>query len=215
MALSKIEHHQDFSLAIWRLEESSVELSSSLATQLAYSSDCPYQGEKRRQEHYACRLAAAALQIEADNIAKHPQGWPILTNHQGYLSFSHSREFAAVLYSKIYEHIGIDIESVSERLIPVAKRYLSPQEWEDVQQRFTQTEELTRALCFYWTAKEALFKAVHTPNIDFQQSFQIETLQTLSKEGCLSAAFGKDRYRLMYHFEEKSCYCLCLPQQSV
>lgn len=213
MALSKIEHHQDYSLAIWRFEESSAELSSNLATVLGYHSDCPYSSEKRRQEHYACRLAAAALQIEADKIDKHPQGWPILKNDQGFISFSHSRRHAAVLHSPKMVHIGIDIEDISERLIPVATRYLSAAEWEDVQLRFQNKEDLMRALCFYWTAKEALFKAVHAQNIDFQQSFQVEKLSRLSDEGLLSASFGNNPYRLLYRFEEDYCCSLCLPAE--
>lgn len=210
MSLFRMIHRDDYAVAIWRLEESSAELSSSLASQWGQSFLCPYPNEKRQQEFFACRMAASALHIHPEQIDKHPQGWPILKNEGGFISFSHCKHFAAVLHSNTQANIGIDIEHISERFIKVASRYLSPQEWEDVQARFNEKKEMMRILCLYWTAKEALFKAVHSQNIDFQQAFQIEPIEQLTDEGNLNALFGQQQYHLHYRFEEDFCYCICI-----
>lgn len=210
MSLFRIIHREDYAVAIWRLEESSAELSSSLASQWGHTFLCPYPNEKRQQEFFACRMAASALHIHPEQIDKHPQGWPILKDEGGFISFSHSKHFAAVLYSGTQTNIGIDIEHISERFIKIASRYLSPQEWKEVQSRFSKTDDMTRILCLYWTAKEALFKAVHSQNIDFQQAFQIDPIEQLSAEGHLNAYFGLQEYHLHYCFEEDFCYCVCI-----
>lgn len=226
MALHSIEHHEHYSLAIWKMEESAELLSSLLDAALPSVTTscphmtcphivcphivCPHTAEKRRQEFYACRLAALQLGINPLSIEKHPDGHPVLNDGSGFISFSHSRDFAAVLFSSQKDHIGIDIETASPRLLKAAQKYMNGKELAHIEAFFPDEKATIEALTLYWCIKEALFKAVQSGKIDFQQSFQIELVETVKAEGSLKASYKDSHFRLDYRFDGESMLCVCM-----
>ncbi len=194
MALVYIEHSRRYSLAIWKREESADALSSLLsermkdklqdspaASGLPEAAHCPHKTEKRRQEFFTCRLSALALGISPTLISKHPCGRPLLNDGKGFISFSHCQDYAAVLYSHDEAHLGIDMEKESPRLPKVAGKFMSDAELTHINRYFKDETSRIKALTLYWTIKEALFKAVHSKNIDFQKSFQIELVKSIEE----------------------------------
>ena len=223
MALHSIEHHEHYSLAIWKMEESAELLSSLLDAALPGADSscshmtgpyvvCPHTAEKRRQEFYACRLAALQLGINPLSIEKHPDGHPVLNDGSGFISFSHSRDFAAVLFSSQKDHIGIDIETASPRLLKAAQKYMNGKELAHIEAFFPDEKATIEALTLYWCIKEALFKAVQIGKIDFQQSFQIELVETVKSEGSLKASYKDSHFRLDYRFDGESMLCVCMEE---
>ena len=217
MALHSIEHHEHYSLAIWKMEESAELLSSLLDAALPKGTQtncphivCPHTAEKRRQEFYACRLAALQLGINPLSIEKHPDGHPVLNDGSGFISFSHSRDFAAVLFSSQKDHIGIDIETASPRLLKAAQKYMNGKELAHIEAFFPDEKATIEALTLYWCIKEALFKAVQSGKIDFQQSFQIELVETVKSEGSLKASYKDSHFILDYRFDGETMLCVCM-----
>lgn len=223
MALHSIEHHEHYSLAIWKLEESA-EVLSSLLDAAMHGADsscshmtgpyvvCPHTAEKRRQEFYACRLAALQLGINPLSIEKHGDGHPLLNDGSGFISFSHSRDFAAVLFCQEKDHIGIDIETVSPRMLKVAQKYMNSEELTHIEAFFPDEKAKIEVLTLYWCIKEALFKAVQSGKIDFQRSFQIELVENVKTEGSLKASHKDSHFSLDYHFDGESMLCVCVEE---
>ncbi len=210
----RIERYDKCQLALCRLPARSEDLAGKIGRHCGYTLLCPYTNEKRRQEFFACRWAAQALGIAPAAISKHPSGRPVLPQGQGFISFSHGADRACVLYSKHEPHLGVDIEKISARVLKVAPRFLSTAEWRHLQTHFSAPEELQQAATLYWTAKEALFKAVHQDKIDYQQDFSLTLIDSLQKEGTLQGGCQQQpqTYILHYRFEEDYCLSICLPE---
>ncbi len=80
-------------------------------------------------------------------------GKPVLNNRNEKISISHSRNFCAVIISKI-KHAGIDIEEPNDRIYRIADRFLTEDEkvWVDG------SPDKIEVLYLIWCAKEALYK---------------------------------------------------------
>ena len=65
-------------------------------------------------------------------------------------------------------------------------------------------------LTLYWCIKEALFKAVQSGKIDFQQSFQIELVETVKSEDSLKASYKDSHFILDYRFDGETMLCVCV-----
>lgn len=77
---------------------------------------------------------------------------PHLQGYKGHISVSHSGELAAAIFNQ-NNPVGIDVERVSPRILPISKRFLSAQELDECGPCPDPMQ-----LTLYWSAKEALFK---------------------------------------------------------
>lgn len=95
-------------------------------------------------------------------LAHNPDGAPFLLDSRLEISISHSRHFAAVAWSE-HHRPGIDVEEPRpEQLGRVARRYLTPAEFEHYSSE-------SAALLKAWTLKEAAFKALPHGPADLRQ----------------------------------------------
>lgn len=154
-------------IGIWKLEESSEELSGSFSEEELSDSDFrKYSYEKRKTEWLAARILVRHL-IGADfKILYSETGKPILI-HPEYksLSISHSRDYVAVILHKTKD-VGIDLEGLTRNYNSIQRRYLSGEE-------LAQTKQDPVLQCLYWCAKEAIFKLLANDGIDFREQIRI------------------------------------------
>lgn len=155
----------DISIAIWQIEEiedffwNLLHLLDKDAKKIKNISL-----EKVRLQKLACRAALAQLvgcnEIE---ITYSENGQPQLKEH--YISFSHTKNTVAVALANI--PVGIDIEKLTPRILPLYPRFMNNDEIKDCD-----THNL-QELYYYWCAKEAMFKWMAIKNLDFIKDLRV------------------------------------------
>lgn len=127
-------------------------------------------GMTRRQAETQA-VATALAELGFTGYDHKPDGAPWLPeNPHVNISITHSRTHAAVAVAPAgHPAFGIDIEQPRTRLLDVAARFLSLAENADIG---TDIHKLLRA----WTAKEAVFKALRLPGVDFARDIELDTV---------------------------------------
>jgi phosphopantetheinyl transferase len=124
--------------------------------------------QKVRLQKLACRATLAELLGNNEiGITYTEYGQPLLKNH--HLSFSHTKDTVAVALSK--KPVGIDIEEVTPRILPLFTRFMSEKEVTD-----NDTNNLIE-LYYYWCAKEAMYKWYAKGNLDFIEDLQVNKIE--------------------------------------
>lgn len=141
------------------------------------------------------RLAAAALLkevIEEDAWIDHNEkGKPFLKDKNYKISISHSKNYIAIALNKKNE-IGIDIECISEKINKVKRKFITDSEYID-------KENESIHLTIHWCTKEALFKCINNPNIDFRNDFVVKKFS--SKEtGDIKVQYKKEHHMYDAHY---------------
>jgi len=151
-----------------------------------------FKNESRRKQWFACRaLLGQLLQLDPVKICYDEHGKPYLEGFGGEISFSHTRDYAAVLINE-NGPAGIDIEKISPRIERIAGRFL--QEGELVQiGKYQETQHKppedsnnregegppvqgnppTELLYIHWCSKEALYKFYGKPSVDLKNDIYI------------------------------------------
>lgn len=148
---------------IWRIDESIDELLSQI------DEDDPSlikSSPKRLKEQASVRILLKNLMGENKRIAYSDIGKPYLTDNSYNISISHTRGYAAVILSK-QNRIGIDIESISEKVNRVKDRFVSNSEYIDPNNE-------TIHLLLHWSAKETIYKAIGCTGIDLKKDILIK-----------------------------------------
>lgn len=102
-------------------------------------------------------------------IEKDPHNNPYLLDIKGFVSLSHTNEYAVAVVS-LEAEVGIDIERISDKLSRVAHKFLSPPE------RMVAGDDLFK-MCVYWCAKESLYKWYGKKNLSFKENIYIEPFE--------------------------------------
>lgn len=110
-----------------------------------------HYGVRRR---LAERLGVPAKQLE---FSRGPHGKPQLKTGRAHLNLSHTRTWAVLTFSDTWE-VGVDIEGEDRSVTSLATSILSPAERD--QWRMVDEPLQNSTLLEYWTAKEAVLKAV-------------------------------------------------------
>jgi len=114
--------------------------------------------QKVRLQKLACRAALAELLGDNEiGITYTDSGQPKLKDY--HISFSHTKTSVAVVLSKT--PVGIDIEELTPRILPLYPRFMSEREIADCD------IHNLKELYYYWCAKEAMYKWVAKGNLDF------------------------------------------------
>jgi len=165
----KTQISESISIAVWQIaetEEFFYDFLKLLPEDELRIKNCKLQ--KVRLQKLACRAALAVLLGSSKvEITYTSTGQPQLKNN--HISFSHTKNNVAVALSKT--PIGIDVEELTPRILPLYPRFLSEQEMA--------TCDVTNLqdLYYYWCAKEAMYKWFAKKNLDF-----IEDLQVIKNE---------------------------------
>ncbi len=157
-------------IAVWHITETEATLQQLLGEPVE---PLCYKNATRRLEVLAERLLLKELCGES-NFQHLESGKPILENSDVHISFSHTKNFVALIVSKECE-VGIDIEYPSDRVCRVKDRFLSSVE----QSTF---DDDAKKILLAWCAKEALYKVLNTESIDFARQLQVQKFE-LAQEG--------------------------------
>jgi phosphopantetheinyl transferase len=159
----------DISVAVWQIAETEEFFYNSLKL---FSEDklciINVKLQNVRLQKLACRAAIAVLLGNNEiGITYSETGQPQLKEY--HISFSHTKNVVAIALAKI--PVGIDIEEITPRILPLYTRFMSKREV-----AACDTNNL-QELYYYWCAKEAMYKWYVKGNLDF-----IEDLQVIKEE---------------------------------
>lgn len=153
---------------IWKIEESSEALLSMLDNKESYYSFLRNSmTEGRKCEWLAVRVVLKNLLNQEPEIAYASSGAPFLPGKPWNVSISHTKGYAAVLVSE-KEHVGIDIEYLSDRVRKIRSRFMSASE-----DSVIDPDHESEHLLIYWSGKETLFKMIRQEEIDFKEHLHI------------------------------------------
>ncbi|PIF02668.1 MAG: hypothetical protein CR965_00320 [Paludibacter sp.] len=114
--------------------------------------------EHKKKDFISVRYALKKCMNGKEQVIYYtPKGKPFLYKNKNRISVSHTKNWVAVIIHKDRK-VGIDIEKPRKTLIKVAKKFLSPTEF-DFYNQLTKDEGFI-FLRIVWSAKEALFKIV-------------------------------------------------------
>ncbi len=153
---------------VWKMEEDSGRLLEMLSLKEEYR---PFleqvSAETRRRERLASRVLLSELLGREPRVGYHPSGAPFLLNAPFFVSFSHTKGYAAAIVGD--KPVGIDIEYRSDRVLKVRSRFLTLAEEASIDPRHPAEHSL-----IYWCAKETLFKVLGQEEVDFREHLSVE-----------------------------------------
>lgn len=159
--LWKIEETTTFFLSYLGMQENDLELLSG-ATH-------PTKQLEWLASRSCAKHTAEQLGLTYYGIAKDEYRNPYLIDNNGYVSLSHTNDYAVVVISMDNE-VGVDIELISEKLSRVAHKFLSDPE-------HLHAQDDLETMCIYWCAKESLYKWYGKKNLSFKENIFIEPFE--------------------------------------
>lgn len=127
--------------------------------------------EKRKREWLAVRLLLKKLLGEEKEIGYDDMGKPCFIDQSYHLSISHTKGYVAVILNPAH-WVGIDIEQISDQVLRLKKRFLSP----DEEKAISPKGELIHIL-LHWSAKETMFKAMGVNEVIFNEHLYINSFE--------------------------------------
>lgn len=140
----------------------------------------------KRLQHLAARYLLVALSpgFPVQDICIKKSRKPYLPSSDWHFSLSHCRDWAAAILSNRHA-VGIDVETISNKVERVAHKFLEPGEL-----AFLDLQQLHLHLTLCWCAKEAIYKWNGEGGIDFRGNMRLEPFALL-KAGHINARFIK------------------------
>ena len=170
---------KNYTLAVWKIEESDTQLLSLLPEQSYYESAIQqFKTPRRIQEWLAVRVLLYQVLGKHIIVKYHDTGKPYID--EGQISISHTKGYVAIIVS-CNENVGVDIEYYSQRVHKVASKFMREDEIVNPYQ-----SDNTWSLLLYWSAKETLFKSIDDVEIDFRKHLHILPF-TIQDQGMFEA----------------------------
>ena len=155
-------------MGIWKIDETINELINLLPPQLrddAQESIKNIGSNRRTLELLTTRILLFELLGEVKVILNQEDGKPYLNDKSYNISISHTKDYVAILLHKELS-VGIDIETISDRIEKIAHRFISEKEYINPTQKITH-------LLLHWSTKECLYKIINEQGVDFKQQLYI------------------------------------------
>ncbi|WP_455497402.1 4'-phosphopantetheinyl transferase superfamily protein [Coprobacter sp.] len=153
-------------IALWKPEENSEELLSLLNSSRYRELAASCKTEKRKIEKLSSRLLTNLLQKKETDIFYDNNGSPYLPESSEYISISHTQNCIAVAISS--HPVGIDVENIAPKVLLLKEKFLNETEIKSIDPG----NELIHTLLL-WSAKESVFKRMHSSGINFKQNIHI------------------------------------------
>jgi 4'-phosphopantetheinyl transferase len=178
-------YENSYRLALWKLSET-VDFFEDKAhlTQADLQLYSKISNETRKKEWLAVRVLLNDVLGFWPNITYMETGKPILNNHIRHLSISHSKEMVGILLCTS-PFAGIDIEKTTRNIDKILPRFLSGEEIRNIID-----SKIPYCEIIHWCAKEAIFKSVNQPNIEFSKEIKIEKI---NDDGTIEAKYKLKR----------------------
>lgn len=197
MALYLTKEIEDIAkIAVWHVTESEEELLALSSIPSDELEELSYiRSESLRRQKLAVRALLNELFEEKVYLSHHDNGKPYIENSAVNISITHTENFVAVIMSEESE-VGIDVESLSRDFSAVAKKALSEDEIDDLDD-----EKRNEQLAIYWCAKEAVYKLLSQYRVDFAEQIEVDKFHPRG-EGELEVTFThKDGYEEDFDLE--------------
>ena len=168
-------------MGIWKIDETLDELLKLFPYEIrkeAKNGIADIKSNRRATELLSTRIMLLKLLGEIKTINNREDGKPYITDGSYNISISHTKDYAAILLHKT-QPVGIDIETISERVEKVAGRFISEDEYIDPSQKVIHQ-------LLHWSTKECMFKLINESGIDFKQQLHILPF-TPNKKGTIDA----------------------------
>ena len=143
----------DIDVAVWKITETTEELSSLVAPECAVEA-AHMKSCSRRQEWLAVRVLLARLCGKDARIVYDGCGKPFLVGADGFISISHTRDYVLLAHS-FSAPFGVDMELSSRDASVVARKFMKEPDVASLS-----PETANKALLIRWCVCEALFKLV-------------------------------------------------------
>lgn len=154
-------------ILLWHLTES-----EEAWMDLAEKSETPFPNKlpnRRDIERFATFLLLKEAKLK-DQLQYNEFGKPVLRDGR-FISISHDKNLVGIIFHE--EEIGLDIQTVEERIHRIANKFCN----EDELNQFQSTEERTAI----WCTKEAIFKYFGT-QVPFAESITVTAINWNSEE---------------------------------
>ena len=164
---------------------------------------------KRKANHLRRQFLASRKLIgliNPDLRISYKENIPILSDNRN-ISISHSDEIVTVLISK-ENGIGVDVEKINNKVHSVASKFLSSN---DI--RFFGKAPSTRQLIRAWTAKEAVYKALRKPGINFSDNIILDKFNDKAKSANAKFISSDQETTFKLYFYDLDDYCLTIAQE--
>jgi len=164
---------------------------------------------KRKANHLRRQFLASRKLIgliNPDLRISYKEDIPILSDNRN-ISISHSDEIVTVLISK-ENGIGVDVERINNKVHSVASKFLSSNEI-----RFFGKTPSTRQLIRAWTAKEAVYKALRKPGINFSNNIILDKFNDKAKYANAKFISSDQETTFKLYFYDLDDYCLTIAQE--
>ena len=180
-------------IGIWKIEE----------TENFFLETVPLQSEithpHKRMQHLAGRYMLRYLfpdfPYELIRIANTLK--PFLENEAYHFSISHCDDYAAAIVSRD-KRVGIDIETVSERVRRVKDKFINTIESGIIEHFENPASDLMK-YTLMWSCKEAMFKWYGDGQVDFKKHLQLQAIYSDEIRKCIFTdfLFTKEKARLL------------------
>jgi 4'-phosphopantetheinyl transferase len=151
--------NDDAEIAIWHAIEDTPTLKSMLKRQLLFD---PVKSERRKRELICSRILLRKMLGPEAVINYTETGKPVISGRDVKVSIAHTGDFVAVLTHPGCE-AGIDIELITGRILNIASKFVSEEEYRIVDAGDTE------ALYRIWGAKEVAYKIYGEKGVDFKK----------------------------------------------
>lgn len=143
----------DIDVAVWKITETTEELSSLVASECAAEAG-QMKSCSRRQERLAVRVLLARLCGSTARIVYDECGKPSLAGADGFISISHTHGYALLAHS-LSQPFGVDMELSSRDASVAARKFMKESDVASLS-----SETANKAMLIHWCVCEALFKLV-------------------------------------------------------
>lgn len=170
------------SLALWRIEENERQLLDHLKLSSREFDELQcIRSEEGRVRSLASRKALNSLfKEDVSECMKDEHGKPFVLGYEGYVSLSHSFDFAIAMTHPEFP-VGVDIEIVQPKIRRIQGKFLR-----DSEIKFIDRQHDIQMLYACWCAKEAVFKWQGKKGISLKQNIEIQPF-VLEEKGHLEA----------------------------
>ncbi len=114
----------------------------------------------------AIKLALESIQLPYPGFYKDSHGKSHTMDGYGFVSLTHHGDLAAAIFHKEMP-VGIDLEKVREKTVPLGKKYLDPKEMD-----FLGKDPYLYSLA--WSVKETIFKCQGRKGISLRQNILLQ-----------------------------------------
>ena len=191
-------------LAVWSIEESMDELRSYVPQSIVQSEELSSRKTDGGKKGYiAARIAVKSLGISLTDLSFTKQGEPQLPN--GFCSLSHCQDYAAAVVGQ--NPVGVDVEAHREKIVRIASKFVHVNEYP-----FILSEDEIALLTRLWTAKEAVYKAMHHPGLALAKQIEVAPFSLTDVTGEAKVYLADKTHRFSLQFSTFKAHQLSIAQ---